>query len=134
MCYHLLLYLLSCVLLLDDCLCHYPKSTVRKPSENSHGMCLKNVRSRLPETNSTALHLAARYGNYPRCIKALVRHGSNIEAKDKYGQTPLALAARVHDCRIVTTLTKLGASKRNVDDKLIKTIDRCTQGNMLGFS
>ena len=96
-------------------------------------MCLKNVHSRLPETNSTALHLAARYGNY-KCIKALVIHGSNIEAKDKDGQTPIALAAWKHDCKIVTTLTKLGASKRNVNNKLSKNIDGCTAGKMIGFS
>ena len=93
------------------------------------GKCLEDVKSTMPKTKRTALHLAARYGKY-ECISVLVSRGSNIEERDKDGQTPLALAAWQYHCRVVEELIRLGAKKNEIKLKLRSNIDQCLEGTV----
>ena len=64
-CYYIILNLL------ESCLCQL---------KNQDGRCFKNVLSTFKKSKRTALHIAARHGNY-ECISILVEHGSNIEQR-----------------------------------------------------
>ena len=89
--------------------------------------CLKHVHSRLPTTNRTALHLAARYG-VEECIGILIKQGANVEAEDKDGRTAMALAAWKRQCNVIRVLLKIGARKEAVGRKYSKNLEECIQG------
>ena len=86
------------------------------------------MRSRLHKTKRTALHLAARYGK-GKCIAELIKHGADLEAKDKDGKTPMALAVWRRHCKVVRALVKMGASKETTSKKDSKSIAECLKGN-----
>ena len=44
-------------------------------------------------------------------VQLLLKHGANIEAKNKYGKTPLFAAARSGSNRVVQLLLDKGAEK-----------------------
>ena len=82
------------------------------------------MRSRLHKTKRTALHLAARYGKV-KCIAELIKHGADLEAKDKDGTTPMALAVWRHHCEVIKALVKMGASKETTSKQDSKSIAEC---------
>ena len=47
----------------------------------------------IPEDDQTSLHLEAQNGN-TETVKALLDRGAIIYAQDKFGETPLHIAAR----------------------------------------
>ncbi len=51
----------------------------------------------------TALHLAAAYGHYD-CVKLLLDNGAKVLAKDKFKRSPLILAVRNGNLKIVSLL------------------------------
>jgi len=61
---------------------------------------------------------AARKGDLP-AVKALLEKGAPLEAKSRYGQTPLFFAARNGHQEVVTFLLSKGASP-NVNDTFYK--------------
>ena len=95
--------------------------------------CLKNVHERLPKTNRTALHIAARYG-VEECIAILIKEGADIEAEDKDGKTAIALAAWKRHCNIIRLLVKIGARKETAGRKYSKNLDECIQGKIVYFT
>lgn len=78
------------------------------------GINLLNARSK--GNRQTALHWAAGHNDNPEITRALVVAGANVNARDSYGQTPLAHAESVHRMRwknnrpeIIDILRKAGA-------------------------
>lgn len=75
---------------------------------------LLNVRSK--DSKQTALHWAAGHNDNPDVVRTLIAAGANVNAKDVYGQTPLATAESVHRMRwkdnrqqVIEMLRKAGA-------------------------
>ena len=56
----------------------------------------------------TCLHLAASTGSLPIC-EMLIEHGANINAKDRWGGTPLCDAVREGYGKVAESLRKAGA-------------------------
>lgn len=56
----------------------------------------------------TPLHLAAAVGNGP-CVELLVQWGSNINAQESWGQTPIAIATQRSHISCMKTLLHHGA-------------------------
>ena len=61
------------------------------------------VDTELDETNSTALHLAVQYG-YPAIAEYLVSLGSDLDAEDEDGDTPLSIAYRQNHREVIVAL------------------------------
>lgn len=53
------------------------------------------------------LHIAAAWS--PRCMQALAAYGADVNAANRSGETPLALATRLHHLGAVLELVALGA-------------------------
>ena len=113
-------YSIDVIFQLDNCLCQFRE------------YCLQNVHSRLHKTNRTALHLAARYGK-EECIGVLVKQGANIEAKDKDGQTAVALAAWKRHCNVIKILIKVGANRETAGSKYSKNIEECLKSKKKSY-
>ncbi|WP_221179581.1 ankyrin repeat domain-containing protein [Candidatus Cardinium hertigii] len=77
------------------------------------------INSRDNVKNSTALHIAATYGQ-TNVAELLIDSGANIEAKDEDGYTALHLAAIYGQYDIAKLLLEKGANKNN-QDKLWNT-------------
>ena len=60
----------------------------------------------------TALHHAAENG-YESLLGYLIISGANINSRDKYKRTPLMLAVKCGQYRIVSILLKLKAKKKH---------------------
>ena len=86
--------------------------------------CFISVNSKLPQTGRTSLHIAARHG-VNECVSILLRNGSEVEAKDREGATPLALAAWQNHCGVVKTLVDSGSKTHNLEEKLRIKVDTC---------
>lgn len=67
-----------------------------------------NVNVREKVKGCSALHMAARRGNV-LVAQALLEGGANIEARDKYGDTPLHRAVKCRQAEMVTFLLASGA-------------------------
>jgi ankyrin repeat protein len=61
------------------------------------------------DKGETALHVAARYGCAPDTLKLLVDHGVNVNARDKDGQTALAVARAAGKTKAAQFLEGIGA-------------------------
>ena len=48
------------------------------------------------ENGTTPLHRVAMYGKDPELVSLLIKHGADIEARDKGGYTPLLAASELH--------------------------------------
>ena len=75
---------------------------------------LINVRSK--DSKQTALHWAVGHNDNPDVARTLIAAGANVNARDNYGQTPLAEAEAVHRMRwkdnrqeIIDMLKRAGA-------------------------
>ena len=86
--------------------------------------CFQEVGSTLEKSGRAPLHVAARYGE-SECLRILIEHGSDIEAKDKNKATPLALAAWKKHCNAVRQLIDAGAISQALNGNLHKTIAQC---------
>ena len=86
--------------------------------------CFISVNSKLPQTGRTSLHIAARHG-VNECVSILLRNGSDVEAQDKNGATPLALAAWQNHCGVVKTLVDSGSKTNNLEEKIRIKVDTC---------
>jgi len=62
-----------------------------------------------PETGESALHVAARSGAGVRAFRAILAHGADVNARNRRGETPLALALQHHRRRLVDLLGEAGA-------------------------
>jgi len=61
-------------------------------------------------TKGNALHVASRYNPKPNAIAELVKHGFDLDLKDKHGNTPLLLAVKYNqNVQVVQKLIELGA-------------------------
>ena len=80
--------------------------------------------STLEKSRRTALHVAARFGE-SECLRILIEHGSDIEAKDKDKATPLALSAWKQHCNAIRQLIDAGANKHTLNGNLHETIIQC---------
>ncbi|XP_044469538.1 protein CfxQ homolog [Mangifera indica] len=78
----------------------------------------------------TPLHVAAKNG-CDEAAKLLLAHGALVEAKTKYGVTPLMLsvcyATRAEDCLIVETLLEKNADCDATDDENMTPIDHISK-------
>ena len=74
------------------------------------------MKSKLPHTGRTSLHIAARHG-VNECVSILLRSGSEVEAKDWDRATPLALAAWQSHCNVVKTLVDSGSKTYSLVEK-----------------
>ena len=110
-------------------MCYYPNKFENEKLDVSQ-LCLRNVHSRIPETNRSALHQASINGDI-NCIKALVRRGSNMDDKDKDGHTPLELALLQNKCKVATYLTKLGASTKMTKGAHSRALNICLRRGKL---
>lgn len=72
-----------------------------------HGV---DVNARMSD-RSTALHEAMRYSNNLSAVEVLIKSGASLDAQDRYGQTPLMVAASRGFTESVKILVKAGASK-----------------------
>lgn len=72
------------------------------------------LRSNKEET--TALHEAASQ-NRLSCAAVLIEHGSDVNARDALGQTPLFLAAKNNHAEMIGFLHKAGAKLEIIDHK-----------------
>ena len=86
--------------------------------------CFTSVKSKLLQSNRSPLHIAARYG-VNECIPTLLHLGSMLEAKDKDGATPLALAAWGNYCSTVKIMLDNGAKRSNLMKNSQEKVDRC---------
>ena len=86
--------------------------------------CFTSVKSKLLLSNRSPLHIAARYG-VNECIPTLLHLGSMLEAKDKDGATPLALAIWGNYCSTVKILLNNGANRSNLMKNAQEKVDRC---------
>ena len=86
--------------------------------------CFTSVKSKLLLSNRSPLHIAARYG-VDECIPTLLHLGSMLEAKDKDGATPLALAVWGNYCNTVKILLDNGANRSNLMKNSQEKVDRC---------
>ncbi len=57
------------------------------------------INARSKDSKQTALHWAAGHNDNPDVARTLIAAGANVNAKDAYGQTPLAEAEAVHRMR-----------------------------------
>lgn len=62
-----------------------------------------------------AIHDAVRAKDFS-IVEELVKNGSKIDLRDKYGYTPLHLAVRLDEYKIAELLIKNGANVNNIDD------------------
>ena len=86
--------------------------------------CFTSVKSKLLQSNRSPLHIAARYG-VNECIPTLLHLGSMLEAKDKDGATPLALAAWGNHCSTINILLDNGAKSSNLMKNAKEKVDKC---------
>ncbi len=63
------------------------------------------------EDRQTPLLWAAFYG-HGRIADFLVQHGADVDAVDRFGQTPLSMAERQHRDDMISFLISHGATKR----------------------
>ena len=68
------------------------------------------------DTNWTALHIAAYYGNEAVAAQLLQAGASVSAVNDDYGRTPLHVAARIGKSSIANLLLQANASPTAVDD------------------
>jgi uncharacterized protein len=61
------------------------------------------------ETDGTTLLMRAIHGRHPRIAQVLIEAGANVAAGNRYGVTPLYLAAQVHDATTARALLTAGA-------------------------
>jgi ankyrin repeat protein len=84
---------------------------------NHVGLLLKYVDHRITDrTGKTALHHAAMF-NHLEASKKLIRHGVDLETRDKFGSSALLLAVHYNSHAVATTLLCSGADHRIVDDR-----------------
>ena len=74
---------------------------------------------RVIKISKTPLHIAVERG-YKDIAELLIKHGADVNAKDRYGETPLHYAARVGRRDIAELLIKHGANV-NAKDMYSKT-------------
>ncbi|XP_031287625.1 ribulose bisphosphate carboxylase/oxygenase activase, chloroplastic-like [Pistacia vera] len=78
----------------------------------------------------TPLHVAAKNG-CNEAARLLLAHGAPVEAKSKYGVTPLMLSvfhsSRTEDCSIVETLLENNADCDATDDEGINPVDHLSK-------
>jgi ankyrin repeat protein len=68
------------------------------------------VNARDSESNATPLHYAASWGRN-QAMEILLKHGADISAKNKSGQTPLAAAVASEQKEAATILKEHGAAR-----------------------
>jgi ankyrin repeat protein len=71
------------------------------------------------------LHKAAKEGNL-KLVKELVSKGADVNAKDKYGRTPLHYAAKEGHLDVVKFLVSKGADVNAKDEKGNTPLDAAT--------
>ena len=59
------------------------------------------------------------------CVSILLRNGSEVEAKDWDGATPLALAAWQNHCNVVKTLVDSGSKTYNLKETSRVKVETC---------
>jgi len=62
------------------------------------------------DDGNTVLHFACRVGDV-LLIRRLLRHGDDINAKNRAGQTPLAIAEQYRKGKVVVELWRYGAQR-----------------------
>lgn len=77
----------------------------------------KNYINQSSSNGNTALHWSVLNQRYATTKLLLTFSGIDIEAKNKHGDTPLHLAAKLEDKKIVYRLIKAGAGKKNIINK-----------------
>ena len=75
------------------------------------------IRAWRARKHGTALHRAVRAGDIER-VEQLIKGGAPLEAKDRDGRTPLALAVKQQEIGIVRRLAAAGANIEITADKL----------------
>ena len=76
------------------------------------------------KSGRTAVHVAARHGE-SECLRILIEHGANVEAKDRDKATPLALAVWKGHCNTIHQLIDLGANTHSFNEILQKALKEC---------
>ena len=77
--------------------------------EKSHDLHSKGAHLEAHHAPLSALHLAAQMGNV-LTIECLHKQGANLEARDRYDQTPLHFAVRAYHIPAAQCLVRLGAN------------------------
>lgn len=82
----------------------------------------------ISDYDAQPIHLAAGKGNIA-LIDLLVRHGADINARDKDNETPLILASRWNEQQAVRKLLELGATRDNRDNGGMTALFRAAMDN-----
>jgi hypothetical protein len=83
-----------------------------------------DVRSMAPENTHSVLHVAAMKNVDPKCLKAILDAGANVNARDKDGMRPIDAAKTHGSDEMALALIKAGAETSGLDPQWLQNIRR----------
>lgn len=102
------------------------RKNIHEAARNGEAIVSQDVDARTVLGRETPLHLAV-LGSHRRTAYELLREGANVDATNKYGQTPLHYAT---SCTIVRLLLNHGASATARDAKGDTPLDTALQNGV----
>jgi len=86
------------------------------------------------DNQRTALALASAFNPDPAVAQALINAGSDLEARDVHGKTPLMLAAQFNTVQVVNLLLAAGADPRARDLKHRTAADAADRNPLVSWT